>query len=48
MRVAVVLHLQLSGMQVREAASVDDGLARSAADPTRHVLTDLNFGVDSG
>lgn len=47
-RSLVVLHLQLSGLKVREAATVDDGLAALAEQSPDIVLTDLNFGGDSG
>jgi two-component system response regulator FlrC len=47
-RALVVLQLQMSGLSVREESSVDAGLAALAADPPDIVLTDLNFGADSG
>jgi CheY-like chemotaxis protein len=47
-RALVVLQLQLSGLTVREASTVDAGLTALAEDPPDIVLTDLNFGADSG
>jgi DNA-binding response OmpR family regulator len=47
-RSLVVLQLQFSGLTVREASTVDDGLLSLAEDPPDVVITDLDFGSDSG
>ena len=47
-RSLLVLHLMMSGLTVREADTVDGGLASLAEDVPDLVLTDLNFGGDSG
>jgi DNA-binding NtrC family response regulator len=47
-RALVVLHLQMSGLSVREEATVDSGLASLAESAPDIVLTDLNFGSDTG
>ena len=47
-RALVALHLLMSGFTVREAATVDAGLTSLEALPPQVVLTDLNFGPDSG
>jgi len=46
-RALVVLYLQLGGFDVREAATVDDGLEALAVTGPDVVVTDLNFGADS-
>lgn len=50
-RALVVFHLTMSGYAVSERATVDEGLmALATAEEDGHdvVLTDLNFGLDSG
>lgn len=48
-RSLVALHLTLTGCGVAESDNVDGALAALAAGPTPDlVLTDLNFGADSG
>ena len=47
-RALVVLYLQLGGFDVREASTVDAGLQALADQPPDVVVSDLNFGADSG
>jgi|JI6StandDraft_1071083.scaffolds.fasta_scaffold453425_2 DNA-binding NtrC family response regulator len=48
-RSLVALHLTLTGFGVAESDTVDGALTALAAGPTPDlVLTDLNFGADSG
>jgi DNA-binding response OmpR family regulator len=47
-RSLVVLHLEMSGYKCAEAATVEAGLAALAADAPDAVVTDLNFGDDTG
>ena len=47
-RALVVLYLQLGGFDVREASTVDAGLESLAGQVPDVVVSDLNFGADSG
>ena len=47
-RSLLMLQLMLSGYEPIEAATVDEGLDLLAAHSPDLVLTDLNFGTDTG